>query len=227
MPYVQLSRANFRRRAVALGALTSVLAAVSETHADDWYAEVHAGFNSLGSTSVLVSGSDAQDGLGDLDTDNGWGFGGAVGRGLGENWRIEGEIAYRTNDYSALSLPGGGEVTDGDYSSLALAASVYYDFGADSATWRPYLGAGLTWLQEVDIDLQNGPVENSFSGDGFGWQVMAGVAWQFSERWVLDLEARYLDAGRIAMDAEQPEPAGRIEADYSLFGVSAALRYRF
>ena len=53
------------------------------------------------------------------------------------------------------------------------------------------------------------------------------MAGEFSPGWLLEFEARYLDAGSIDMDAEQADPAGRIAADYSLFGLSAGLRYRF
>jgi hypothetical protein len=41
------------------------------------------------------------------------------------------------------------------------------------------------------------------------------------------LEARYLDAGNVTMDAERGLLAGRIEADYSVVEVLAEATWRF
>ena len=48
-----------------------------------------------------------------------------------------------------------------------------------------------------------------------------------SERWNLDFEARYLDAGSVTMDAERGALGGRIAADYTVFEVTADISWRF
>ena len=56
---------------------------------------------------------------------------------------------------------------------------------------------------------------------------MGGIIWELNDRWSFDFEVRYLDAGNVTMDAERGALGGRIEADYSLFEVTADATWRF
>jgi opacity protein-like surface antigen len=126
-----------------------------------------------------------------------------------------------------VDLPDGSNISDGDFSSGALGLNGYWMFGEANSAWRPFVGAGLAWMQEIDLDLAEDPVNGSYSGDGTAWQLMGGVSWMLSDRWSFDFEARYLDAGNVTMDAERGPLGGSIQADYSVFEVTAEATWRF
>ena len=170
---------------------------------------------------------DTLDGSAPVDADSGYTMGAVFGREFGGRWRVEGEFRYRTNEFASVDLPDGSRITDGDFSSGALGVNGYWLFGEVDAAWRPFVGAGLAWMQEIDLDLADDPVNGSYSGDGTAWQLMGGVTWAPSDRWRFDFEARYLDAGSVTMDSERGALGGRIDADYSLFEVTAEATYRF
>ena len=114
-----------------------------------------------------------------------------------------------------------------DYSSLTFAANGYYDFnlfGSDKA--RAYAGAGIAWLQEIDIDFEQNGVEQSFSSDDVGFQLMLGARYNLGERWYLDAEARYLSATGISMDSEEGT-GGTVTADYDPLSLTLGFGWQF
>ena len=56
---------------------------------------------------------------------------------------------------------------------------------------------------------------------------MAGIRWSLSDRWNLDLEARYVSASDIDFDYEEGPVGGSLTADYDLFTIGAGLQWRF
>jgi opacity protein-like surface antigen len=219
---------HLMRTTLTTTALALTLVAAPSVQADDrWYVDVTGAITFLDVSSVDVDLDDGTFGTADLDSDTGFAFGGAFGREIDDRWRVEAELMYRTNDHEALTLPDGRVLTEGDYSSLIVSANGYYLFGDPSSAWRPFVGVGAGWIQEIDIDFEEAGVESSFSGDGFAWQAMAGVSWRASDRWSFDLEARYLGAGDIDMDGEEGPVGGRMTADYSLFSVAIGASVRF
>jgi outer membrane autotransporter protein len=214
------------RRPMLLTAL-GTLVTCGYVQADDaWYGGVTLGLTNNGVSSVELD-TGIVNGPASIDTDLGYTAGLVLGREFGGRWRVEGEFRYRTNQLDSVDLPGGGRITDGDYSSGALGVNGYYLFGDVGAKWRPFLGAGIAWMEEIDMDLEDDPINESYSGDGTAWQLMGGMSWNVSSRWSIDFEARYLDAGSISMDAENDASTGRIKADYNLFEVTAEATYRF
>ena len=193
---------------------------------NDWYLGVTLGLTNNGVSSVDLD-TGVLDGVASIDTDNGYTAGLVVGREFADHWRVEGEFRYRTNQLDSVDLPDSSRISDGDYSSGALGVNGYYLFGESDAKWRPFLGAGFAWMEEIDMDLEGDPINESYSGDGTAWQLMGGVSWNISSRWSVDFEARYLDAGSITMDAEKDSSAGRIKADYDLFELTAEATWRF
>jgi opacity protein-like surface antigen len=203
------------------------LTAIENVAAEDmWYAGVTAGFTETGVSSLFTE-LDGLNGRAKVSASSGFTTGAVLGREFDDRWRLEGEFRYRTNALDSVNLSTGERISDGDFSSGALGVNAYWLFGDDSARWRPFVGAGLAWMQEIDIDLESDPVNGSYSGDGTAWQLMGGVNWAFNERWSLDLEARYLDAGSIRMVAEKDALAGNVIADYAIFELTADLIWRF
>ncbi len=219
-------RSHTKKRSVALVFLGLCLVSGAAIAEDSWYVGAVAGFTG-NSVSSLEMDTDGIEGRASADADNGYTMGAVFGRDFGGQWRLEGEFRYRTNEFASVDLPDGSLIGDGDFSSGALGLNGYWFFREVSDTWRPFVGAGLAWMQEIDLDLAEPPVNGSYSGDGTAWQLMGGVAWMPSEKWSLDFEVRYLDAGSVTMDAERGNLKGRIGADYSLFEVTADLSWRF
>ena len=219
-------RKQIRKSTCIVVMLSSFLATMSANADDRWYIGATAGFTNNGVSSLDLN-TDGLDGKAKADADNGYTMGAVFGREFNDRWRLEGEFRYRTNEFSSVDLPDGNVISDGDFSSGAIGLNGYWMFGETTSNWRPFVGAGLAWMQEIDLDLAEDPVNGSYSGDGTAWQLMGGVSWTLSDSWGIDFEARYLDAGNVTMDAERGPLGGSIQADYSVFEVTAKANWRF
>ncbi len=92
--------------------------------------------------------------------------------------RIEGEIMYRNNSVRSVGVPEFSQANAGDFNSVVLAANAFYDLKGTklgSADLRPYAGAGLAYIQELDTDIVSPSRSAQFSGNGLGFQLLAGV----------------------------------------------------
>lgn len=190
--------------------------------ADGLYASVYGGIGSLAETNVSLGAG----GEGDVDFDPSFTGGGAIGYAW-SHWRLEGEITYRTNETSgaANSLPTGSE--RGDFSSLGIAVNALREFDlipGDRA--KTYLGLGLVYVQEIDIDFELGSNEVSFSDSELGVQLIGGAAYRLGERWDLLTELRYLPLGGVSLDGERSSD-GSVNAGYDHWSLNVGLRYRF
>ena len=192
----------------------------------DWYATAKFAYNTLDDQGVeYTAAGNTVDGTAEFD--GGFAAGATGGYRFNNNWRLEGEFMYRTSELDRADIPGVGTFTDGDYSSVAIGVNGLYDFnlfGSDKA--RAYAGAGIAWLQEIDIDFDENGVESSYSGDDLGFQVMLGARYDMSERWFLETDIRYFFASDIEMTAEG-DAVGRVAADYEPLSVTAGIGWRF
>lgn len=121
-----------------------------------------------------------------LDLETGYQVGGAVGYAYPNGLRIEGELAYTTNDIDVQGAP-----ISADLSAFGAFANAYYDFGTGKI--RPFVGAGLGYVNG-ELELSGGG--DSFSGDGsgVGYQAKAGISFAASDRLVWEVGYRYLSA---------------------------------
>jgi outer membrane protein W len=196
--------------------------------ADDsqWYATANLGANFMSDRQVNLSGSTpARSGTASLG--NGLLAGAAVGRTFSRNFRAEAEFAYQSVDHDGVRLNGGGTLPSGNFASTAFALNGLYSFnlfGREEV--RTYVGLGLAYLTEVDIDFEQGNQESSYSGDGLGLQVLAGARYEFGQRWFLDAGLRYLNAGKVSMVGEG-SASGRASADYNPWSATLGIGWRF
>lgn len=160
----------------------------------------------------------------DVDFNTGLIGGAAVGMDINEHLRIEFEYTYRSNDVDDF---GGDEIdaARGDFASVALMANAAYRFRAVDQSLRPYIGAGVGILEEIDFDVEGGDDAGEFSDHGaFAFQLMAGVDYRLNETWGLNAEVRYFDAGSVELDGD----GGRdLDADYRLTSLLLGIRYNF
>lgn len=190
---------------------------------DRLYVELQAGGGWLYGNDVVIDdeGTELES---DVDFDFGLIGGGAVGIDINDNWRAELEYMYRSNDVDDF---GGSEIDadSGDFASVAIMANAEYRFGRSDQALRPYVGAGLGLIEEIDFDVEGGDDAGEFSDRGaFAFQLMAGADYSLSESWSLGAGVRYFDAGSVTLDGD----GGReLDADYRLTSLLLGVRYSF
>jgi opacity protein-like surface antigen len=206
-----------------LAAGPALASAADDTH---WYATANVGANFMSDQSVSLSG-DGPTPSGDASLGNGLLTGAAVGRAFSRSFRAEAEFVYQSVDHDGVRLDGGGSLPSGNYASTALAFNGLYSFNLfGREEIRTYVGLGVAWLTEVDIDFEQDGQELSYSGDGFGLQLLAGARYEIGERWFLDAGLRYLSAGEVTMDGEGAA-TGRVRADYEPWSATLGIGWKF
>lgn len=193
---------------------------------DLWYATAFGGLVTQ-SDQRLSSPDLPLDADVELRNDTGFAAGAALGRHFGQNWRLEAEFVYQSVDHDVLTLFAGGPEGDGNYASTSVALNGYYDFNLfESNRARTYVGAGLVYLTEVDVDFEGAGGELSYSGSDTAAQLLLGVRYTLAERAFLDVGLRYLLASDVELDGEAGAP-GRLVADYEPLGVTVGIGWRF
>lgn len=193
---------------------------------DGWFARAYGGYSHLSDIDADSRGILEGDIEADISVDGGYTAGLGVGYRYGGNWAVEVAWEYRTND-TETDLGGVEIYPDGNIASSTVYLNGYYHF-ATAGKWDPYIGAGLGWLQEVDIDLEgNGPLR-SYSGDGdTGFQVFAGANYPLSERWHVQGEIRYASFTGLDLEAEGKTVGEFSSLDYEPLTVQLGIQYRF
>ncbi|EED31715.1 hypothetical protein NOR53_3696 [gamma proteobacterium NOR5-3] len=192
-----------------------------------WFARAWGGYSGLADTDGTIDGFPGTTPWDTVDVSTTGGFTAGAGVGYRYNQRLGVELAweYRSND-SETEFGDGTSFSDGNYASNTFFLNGYY-YLAPRGAWEPYVGAGLAWIQEVDIDLEGNGPERSFSSDGdVGLQMFVGSTYSLGERWAAHGELRY---GAITgIDLEGENNAGVISGfDYEPFTLQIGLTYRF
>jgi opacity protein-like surface antigen len=209
--------------AALLAAGPAIASAADDAH---WYAIANVGANFMSDQTVSLSG-DGPTQSGDASLSSGLLTGAAVGRAFSRSFRAEAEFVYQSVDHDGVRLAGSGSLPSGNFASTALALNGLYSFnlfGREEV--RTYVGLGVAWLTEVDIDFEQGGQEVSYSGDDFGVQLLAGARYEIGERWFLDAGLRYLSAGEVTMDGEGAT-TGRVRADYEPWSATLGIGWKF
>lgn len=142
------------------------------------------------------------------------------------NTKIAVELAweYRSND--SESTVGASTYPAGNYASNIFYLNTIYFFDS-FGTFTPYAGAGVGWVQEIDIDLESAGIENSFSNSGtFTYQGFAGVEYKFSSAWSAHTELRH--AGGKSGDLKNEQTADLLgDFNYKPFTWQVGVKYSF
>lgn len=150
----------------------------------------------------------------------------ALGYGLSDHWRLEGELARRDTDVE----PATGLDQGGSFGVTTLMFNAYYDL-APGASLQPYVGAGLG-VAFAEIDMANdaplSPVVVDDESTGIAYQVMAGVALPITQTLRIDLGYRYL--GGVSVEGEGSAPpiiSFPVDAEMADHEVTLGLRWDF
>jgi outer membrane protein W len=210
---------------VIASGLTSPTVHASSQDPAGWYGNLFAGPSNLGSTSLTETRNPGGS-LGDrAEFGSGFGFGGALGYRYGNGWAAEVAWDYRRHSLKKL----GGTTVDGDFASNTLFLNGYYRF----AKWgevRPFVGAGVGWTQEIDVDIQRAGRSLSYSRSGAAAvQLMFGGEVDLSNRWsvVADLRMMRVSAGNLKL--EDGVTGGTITGSprYRPVSLNLGVTYRF
>jgi opacity protein-like surface antigen len=164
--------------------------------------------------------------------DNGWFAEIGAGCGSGSRgWRADVTLGLRqTADFGGdVVLPGPATShLSADVRSYTLMLNGYYDLGNLNGM-VPYVGAGIGLAHHRMGDVQGvvGPTTQS-GGDNtaFAWSLMAGVAYQLSERAILDIGYRYIDLGSVRSGRDPVLPRLEID-DMQAHEIKLGVRYHF
>ena len=213
-------------RKLTITALATLLPLQSLADTDGWFLRAHGGYSQLSDIDADTSGIVSEPAGADISIDGGFTAGAGVGYRYNQRWAVELAWEYRSNE-SETDLVGFENYPDGNLASNTFFLNGYYHF-ARSGRWDPYLGAGLGWLQEIDIDLEGNGPERSYSGDGdTGFQVFAGANYEIAERWLLQGEVRYTAFTDLDLEAESGAQGDISSLDYEPLTLQFGVMYRF
>jgi opacity protein-like surface antigen len=151
-----------------------------------------------------------EDFVGELDFGTGWVLGVALGTTVADDFRVEGELEYRSSDFDIEGLEG-----EDTLSTLSLMLNGYYDFQTGSAL-TPYVGAGIGWARH---DIDDADVDDSV----FAYQATLGVCWALNDTMALDFAYRYF----ATADPEFGDGEDAQELEYDSHNLTAGIRYKF
>ncbi|MDM7859478.1 outer membrane beta-barrel protein [Alteromonas sp. ASW11-36] len=214
--------------------LTAALIAItfsSSALASDstWYTKASVGLSQLSDTSsdatnTAITATDNN--RWDANIDSGFYAGAGLGKQISEDFSTELYWEYRTND-SDTQVNANGDSFSGNFASSIFYLNGYYH-AYTNGPWHVSLGAGLGWVQEIDLDLEQGSVERSYSGDGdITWQLMFQADYRLNQNWSLATEARWQDLSRVSLDAEENAVGALDNLDYNPVSLGVNLSYRF
>ncbi len=192
-----------------------------------WYATANVGLGMLSDDTLTYNdGSTAQSVNASYEAS--FAGGGTIGYRFGNRWSLEGELTYRRNELDPVDVPGLGSFTGGDFASLGFGLNALYRFDiGNSGNWSAYVGPGVVYLQEIDIDFDaDGQQEVSFESDDTAFQVKFGTRYDFSSRWFAEAGATYLTASGVRMELPA-DSSQTIESDYNHWTISAGIGFRF
>jgi OOP family OmpA-OmpF porin len=156
-----------------------------------WYFGVEGGWTGLansptGSASSPLVGS-VSEGLSD-----GYNIGGRIGYEWGA-LRIEEEFRYQRNDITSITdgVPLKTVSANGTRTAYALMTNAIYDFNV-GLPFTPHIGAGIGAVgQRDEWTVAAGRCDDAWDWQ-FGYQAIAGVRYNITPSFVLDVDYRYL-----------------------------------
>ncbi len=206
--------------ALAVATLGLSSAAMAQGY-NGWYLGARAGVTWLDDHSYSTGGA-----VRSFDFDHGWGLSGNVGYQFGGPFRLELEVAYRTNDIDSITS-GGARLAGatGEMNSLAFMVNGFYDINTGTA-FTPYVGLGVGYarvsadgISATGLGFTNGDDDNKFA-----YQAIAGVAYQLTPEVALTADYRYFatqdPSFRLSSGAS-------VDAEYKTHNIMVGLMLKF
>ena len=169
----------------------------------------------------------------ELEYDDGFSVGGALGRRINRFLRLETEYLYRENDFEGLvDDTGAGATSFGDLMSHAVMVNGFLDLPIGSGRIVPYIGAGAgvagidsELAQQSDSGLNDFAVVDFDSTFAFQW--MAGVSLRAIANAEFFAEYRYFEANDPSFEFSTLAGSSVEDAEYANRNVFIGLRMIF
>lgn len=194
---------------------------------DSWFLRPYLGLSQVSNFEATANNVDGLTGPAKIDLDTGYVTGIGIGYRYNENIAVELAWEYRSNDADVL-VADQSLLSNGNYASNIFFINGHYHFNRQD-NWQPYVGVGLSWVQEIDIDFERNGIESSYSSDGdTGYQLFAGVDYQLAPALALQTELRYGSITGIDLQQEEGNAGGNFSnLDYKPFTLQAGIVYQF
>lgn len=191
-----------------------------------WFIRPNIGVSLLSDQTVSSINVLDTSGIAEVNVDSGFVSGLGIGYAYSNNLVFELAWEYRSNE-SNVVLADDRLIEEGNYASNMFFLNTHYYFDTNSR-WQPYVGAGLSWIQEIDIDLESEAGESSFATDGnIGFQLFAGLGYQLSDDWQIQAELRYGSIDDIDLTPEEGSQGSFANFDYQPTTLQVGLIYNF
>ncbi|MBI4825646.1 MAG: porin family protein [Nitrospirae bacterium] len=151
----------------------------------------------------------------ELEFDTGWAFGGAVGYDLGNNTRLEGEVAYRSADIDKVTILGVPVDPSGEVNVLSFLLNGYYDIKVDAPV-TPFITGGIGF---ANIELSDDV--DSYDDNVFAYQIGAGLGYAVNDLTTIDFGYRYMGTS----DPEYEDSGIQVDSEYASHNFYIGVRY--
>jgi opacity protein-like surface antigen len=203
----------------AIAVLSAVTVPVQAAETAHYYVKPYAGISYMND----VTGKTATAPI-DVELEKGLVLGGAFGYRYNANIAAEVVWEYRSND--SETIVGKDVYPEGNYASNIIYLNGLYYF-EPWGSLTPYVGAGVGWMQEIDIDLERNGVETSYSNSGnFSYQGFVGVEYKLSAHWSVHTELRHA-GGKSGTLEDEKTKAKFSSLNYKPFTWQLGATYRF
>jgi OOP family OmpA-OmpF porin len=203
-------------KTVALAALMASGATVAQA-TEGWYGRADVGYSTDGNV-------DLGDG-GEFDLENDWTTHLGLGYAFQNNFRLEGELGHRFNNF--------GEdvgLDDGDVRVWSGMLNLFYDFNRGGRI-EPYIGAGIGAARVEAVATEHPILYVDDQDTVLAYQAMVGLAIGITERLDLDVGYRYFVAEGGEFDGQADIGNGldpiTVDGDYEQQAVTVGLRWQF
>lgn len=200
------------RSAITAGVSMLILAGVAHAGPTGWYIGLSGGANVIEDTNFKRTVAPLSV---PAKFDTGWAVMGNVGYRWDSRWRMEFELAFRSNDFDTT-----GPVSTGDVTQFTQMANLFLDLELSERTTFS-LGVGVGGDL---VTLNTAPALGNISEDDYvlAGQLIAQLSYAVSQRLDLYLDARYF----VADDPEFGFGVGqRLKFDDRKWSFSVGLRY--
>lgn len=230
------------KRCLGLSALliAAAIFGFTQVHAEEqaryckWYVGASGGINWVSEREVdYVAGVGEIGSLSirpDMDWKTGRYFAATAGYSFCYGFRLEGELARRSNDLDRLMIDGApGPISDdGEITMSSVMLNVIYEIPLGIPV-RPYIGAGAgAAYADFEMDASLGVMSDD--NWAFAWQAIAGLNLEVAPEWEVFAQYQYFRVPEPDLSDTVNEGASfqsvRID-EYESHTASLGVRYRF
>ncbi|MEM7256903.1 MAG: OmpW family outer membrane protein [Pseudomonadota bacterium] len=203
-----------------------LMAPVAHAAADGWSVVPYIGLSVLDNQAPQIESEGIASGQAEVSVDSGFTSGLSVRYDYRDSrWTSEFGWEYRSND-SRITGAADTQLPAGNYASNTFFLNGRFALSNDQK-WTPWIGGGVSWVQEIDLDSETATTERSFSDSGaVGFQLMAGADYDLSDRIYFTSELRYTSF--TGMDLTQEGGDGSVtDIDYQPLTLAVGIGFRF